>query len=191
MANPNREQVRERERKALELRQRGATQLEIAGALGVEQGTVSRILARVDARALKDMGDACLAYKMAQTAQLEYVVAESMRAWEASKKRRTSVVNKTAPRDPDDPGAGSETLGQVVQIVEQTGDVRHLHAAMSAMDRLRSLWGLDVAAAEQEYAGTIADLTADLAKKWRDYEDRRAAQGPPRDPVGPHGPVAA
>ncbi len=175
----NREQRRDRERTALEMRQRGSTQLEIGRALGCEQGTVSRMLARIDARALKDMGDACLAYKMAQTSQLEWLVAENLRAWEESKKRRTRVVNKMAPGHDDKgkPTGKHDSLGQVVELVEQTGDVRYLHAAMSAMDRLRSLWGLDVAAADQEYAGTVADLTRDLEAKRREYETRRAAQG--------------
>lgn len=173
----NREQQRERQRQALEMRQRGHTQLEIARVLECEQGTVSRMLAKLDARILKDMGDACLAYKMSQTAQLEWIVAENLRAWEASKRARKRIAAKF--------GEGGADAGKVIESADQTGDVRYLHAAMSAMDRLRSLWGLDVAAAEQEYAGTVADLTRDLEKKRREYEARRAAEGPARDPGGP------
>lgn len=113
-------EAREREQRAWSLTLRGRTQDEVARELGISQPTVSKILARVEARVSADLASDAQNHRLRQSARLEYLYREAVDAWEFSKPT-ASVPRHTAA----------------------VGDRRFLAEARSLLADLRRLWGLD------------------------------------------------
>jgi hypothetical protein len=175
-ARPSKELKLDRESKAWELRCAGLTHRRIAARLGVTRRAVGLILDRVEKRVLAELSTNVEQTKATQHGQLDYVIQESLGAWRKSKKPRSRAVEKT-----DDEGKVTQS-----EAIDQNGDPRHLATAMSAMDRQRNLWGLDVLAATQETAASVSQVMAGLAERKRAYEERKAAN-PAGDPAGAGG----
>ena len=178
---PDRTVISSRETHAWDLRCRGWTHSKIALELAITRSGVSRLLDRVEAREQARMSRAWTRIKLIQSAQLEWIIEEALAAWEKSKTPRKRAASKTVSGEDRDEVTTSE-------IVERDGDTSYLYAAMNAMDRMRSLWGLDVAPALQEPMGTISELTRDMAARLAAYEERtRPEADAPGDPPGDAG----
>lgn len=163
---PTREVTLEREAKAWAMRSRGRTQDHIATELGLAQGTVSRILGRVEARELKRLSANVERIKARQNAQLEHMLEESVDAWHKSKQPRKRASSRS--------GGGSGDEVETHEVIERDGDPSHLYCAMTALGHQRQLWGLDVMAALPESATSIAELARDLLTRGASYEKRKA-----------------
>lgn len=133
--------LRARERRAVELAVLGSTQHDIAAELRISQAAVSKLLARVDERALADMSSTVARQKVRQSQRLERVFAESMRAWERSKEDTTKRRQRQSGRE-GGAGGGNQTIAEVV-VETKHGDPRYLETARKAMTDMRSIWGLD------------------------------------------------
>ena len=169
---------RARETRAWDLRARGLSQSRIAEALGITQPAVSKLLRRVERRELRRLSAAIESLKAVQSAQLDYVIGESLSAWERSKMPRKRAASKRSiGGDGDGQGDGGDEV-QTTEVVERDGDTGYLYAAMQALSHQRSLWGLDVAPALQEPAASVAELARDLFARGAAYEQRRAAEAP-------------
>jgi len=143
----------------VELAVLGWTQQEIATEVHVSQAAVSKLLARADERALRELSARIERHKVRQTQRLERVFAESMRAWEQSK------ADTTRRRQRQSTGRGGTGASDmtVAEVVMQThhGDPRYLDTARKAMADLRRIWGLD---APQQVAVSPADPYAALTE---------------------------
>jgi hypothetical protein len=195
MANRSQSQIAAaRETRAWRMRSRGWTQHRIADELGMEQGSVSRMLDRIETRELKRLSGSVGRVKAVQNAQLEHAIEESMDAWHRSKNPRKRAARKEATAGgsgsgPDEGQAGDSV--QTTEVIERDGDPAHLYCAMGAMDRQRSLWGLDVAAAQQEPVASVAELAKSLLTTGDAYQKRRKHEAQ-ADPAGDSpGPVPA
>ena len=73
----------------------GRSQREIAAAEGLSQSAVSKILRRLETRALQELVDRVEQQKARQSLRLDYLYGESLRAWEASKTDATRRVQRT------------------------------------------------------------------------------------------------
>jgi hypothetical protein len=131
----------ERESQAWALRQQGWTQQAIADELGIAQQTVAHILKRVERRVLKELSAEVARFKARQTAQLEAMLHEAMRAWEKSLVPATVLVKRQRPHGGDEEGA--EEIVQ--EIRDQFGNPAFLQEAMAALAAIRKIWGLDAA----------------------------------------------
>lgn len=199
--NVSKEVTRERERRAWELRQACWTQERIAGDLGVDRSTISKMLARIDRRLLKQVEAAVFAMKVAEDARLEFIIDEAMQAWQRSKspavaKRVTKT--KAGEKDPGETegegkhgGRSQETVSQAAQC----GDARYLVEARAAMADRRKLWGLD---APQKVAQTNAkgedlrlDDLADVFRKAKDWAPEKDAKAGVQPSASSEAPAAA
>jgi hypothetical protein len=205
MAHPPPDDVqRAREVRAWRLRSRGWTQGRIGDELGITQGAISKLLARVEARESRRMAKRSGRVKVVQSAVLDHITEEAIDAWHRSKAPRKRAASKRSmPGGDGDAGdAGDEV--QTTEVVERDGDTGYLYAAMTAMGHQRSLWGLDVAPALQDPAASVSELVRDFVGRGATYEQRRAgraedgkagdpARTDPADPRGigevPDGPV--
>lgn len=160
------------------MRSRGYTLEEIADELGIATGNVSRLLSKLNDRALKANVSKVARTKVEQTQILWHSVSQAMRAWEASKEPLQRV------RQLDD---GST----VTEVVRREGNPTYLHTVFKALADIRSIWGLDVAPATVDPIQGIAQLAADLQRRGVEYETREAAAGNAGDtsgvPAGPGG----
>ncbi len=134
-----RARIQARELRVLERSIQGHSQREIAAEEGLTQGAVSKILSRLEQRALEELVDRVERQKARQTLRLDYLYRESLRAWEASKSDLTRRVQRKTDRGPGTPGA---TVAQLV-VETQHGDSRYLELARKALADQRTLWGLD------------------------------------------------
>jgi hypothetical protein len=163
----------ERELRAWTLRQQGYTQTQIASIIGVDQGTVSRILDRIYARETAKLGDLVQAQRVVQIYQLEHMYSEVQRAWERSKgerhrgvlKRETAGQPGAGPQDGDPAGELVETT----EVVTRDGDPRFQAEARAILADLRTLTGLNIQPAENDGVTSIAKLMT-LKAKAEDYE---------------------
>ena len=170
-----RDQAVQRQARAWELRQRGWTQFRIAKELGCNQGTVSRLLARVYKRALARLDKHAARERAVQVEQLNHVVDESLEAWERSKKPRKRSSRRTGGAGK---GAGDATT---IEAQERDGDPVFLSTAMQAMDRIRQLLALDVSIAKEDASGV--DLrSALLAAEAADASYQADEPIPPEPP---------
>ena len=117
----------------------GLSQREIAAEEGLTQGAVSKILSRLEQRALEELVDRVERQKARQTLRLDYLYRESLRAWDASKTDATRRVQRKTDRGPGTPGA---TVAQLV-VETQHGDPRYLEVARKVLADQRRVWGLD------------------------------------------------
>jgi len=165
-----RARIRTRELRAMELTVLGWSQHQIAADLGVSQAAVSKILTRVEQRALQELLTVVERQKVRHTLRLEHLFAESIRAWEHSKADTTKRrQRKTHTRD----GGAGATVAEVV-VENQHGDPRYLDEARKALADHRKLWGLDapqkvdLRPTRNPYAGMTEEALRDeLAKQAR------------------------
>jgi hypothetical protein len=174
---PEAEKAREHERRAWDLRQQGWTHARIAAELGLERSAVTRILARVNKRVLKEMHAEVAAQKVEQSARLDFVIDEALQAWERSKKDAVKVTREwdTPHRDqPDEAEAACdeppETVVERVTHERQgrDGDVRFLEQTRQALADQRKVWGIDAPA---KVAPTTPDGQGEYTGgRWSDEE---------------------
>jgi len=131
------ELLRERERRAWELSSKMWTQERIAQELGLERSTISKMLKRLNERAMKTITDEILAEKAQHIRQLKEIADEAFQAWERSKETRKGVVKKSR--------TGGMTRGEetTTSVQDQDGDPRYLETAMKALNDIRKILGLD------------------------------------------------
>jgi DNA-binding CsgD family transcriptional regulator len=130
--------VRQRELETVERHLQGMSQRQIAMELDISQAAVSKILARVERRALGDHAELVMRMKGQQTLQLDHIRQQAMAAWHASKTEATRRRQRRVEGGTDE----SQTIAEVT--VESTyGDARYLSEARAALADLRKLWGLD------------------------------------------------
>jgi hypothetical protein len=159
--------VRLREIKAMQLHLEGHHQHEIAQALGVSQPAVSKMLRRIEERLLIDLSWRVDRQRARQSLRLEFIYAESVRAWRASqadglrrRQRKTDGPNRS----------GSTTVAELVSE-NRHGDPRFLDEARRALADLRTLWGVDaperVAVATTNRFASMSDaaLQAEVARQ--------------------------
>lgn len=94
----NREERLAFEQPVWTLRVKGFTQATIAKTLGLSQGYVSKILARLSRHAMREMTESILERKAEQVEQLEHVAQEAMKAWERSKEASITLQQRMAIR---------------------------------------------------------------------------------------------
>src|SRR5262245_15797585 len=127
---PSKEVSRDREIRCFELRRRGWLHEAIARELGIHRVTVTRILSRLDKRALQRLSQVVESKKVAQTEQLDWIISQCLRAWEKSKTPLRRAARKSVPlpgQEPAEPGIEQQTT----EVIERDGDVSFLHAAMA------------------------------------------------------------
>jgi hypothetical protein len=133
--------------------------------------------------------------KVRQTVRLEYLFAEAMRAWEASKADATRKTQRKT--QPASGGAGS-----VAEIVVENshGDPRYLSEARQALADTRKLLGLDApqkldlrasrnpydAMSEDDLRHEVARQAQLLASTSPVPETSRSADGPSTPPEAEH-----
>lgn len=169
---------------AWRLRSRGMSQNRIARELGLSQGTVSRLLAAIERRMLREFAGEWERLKVTQNAQLEHIVEEAIEAWHRSKTPRKRAASKTAVGDGD--GQGDEV--RTTEVIERDGDTGYLYAAMQGLAHIRGLWGLDVAPAMQDATSTVAEVTRSLFRRVEDHERREAEEAAAENGATPPGP---
>lgn len=123
----------------MELSVLGWSQHQMAADLGISQAAVSKILARVERRILRELTATVARQKVRQSMRLQHIFAEAMRKWDAS------GADTTRRRQRKTHGGRGGTGGTVAEIVVEThhGDPRYLAEARKALADDRKLWGLD------------------------------------------------
>jgi predicted transcriptional regulator len=170
------------------LRARGASQERIGEILGLSQGTVCRILQRIEDYMLEKMAESWQGKKVSQNAQLEHAADEAFQAWHSSKTPRKRAASRVTSEGGDGPGGTDEV--RTTEVIERDGDTGYLYCAMTALRDIRRLWGLDVAEAQQDPASSLADLANKFYGRRDAYLERTAEEATPGDPPGPVGPDA-
>ncbi len=182
MARLAKEVVRERERRAWELRQQGWTHARIAVELGLDPSTITKMLARIRKRYLAEIQDQVEAETIEQVAQLRFIVDEAMQAWLASKEASKSVAQKKKPGQ----GAGGDEITTRVQ--DQDGDPRYLGTAMSALGDIRKILGVDAPVRSDITSGGKALRAVDYSTlsddELRAIVSRRSRKGNSRQGAG-------
>jgi transcriptional regulator with XRE-family HTH domain len=152
---PPRDLVQRREEQAWALRLQGRTEAEIAAALGVTQGAVSKILHRVERQALRRLTREAALLKVVQLAQLEHIVDEAMRAWAVSLEDSVTVQ-------------GFSDGKFIVTTRTQCGNPALLGQARGALADIRALLGLEAPARsalpaipDEELAPVLKVISAD------------------------------
>jgi len=129
----------ERETRAWDLSVQGYTQREIAETLGVSQVAVCKMLRRVQARLFERLTERAERTLVQQTARLEHLVRESLRAWAASQGEHTiRRQRKTETQRADGSAARSTNVVEVV-VQQRYGDARLLREAREVA-ALLSVW---------------------------------------------------
>lgn len=149
---PPRELTTEREGQAWLLRQKGYTLEQIGEQLGINFGNVGKLLNKLNDKYLRENLNQVERIKVEQTRILWWIGAEAMRAWEASKLPLSRVTE------------GED--GQTVRTaISREGNISYLREAREAMADIRSIWGCDVAPAQQDATQGIAQLIRDIEER--------------------------
>lgn len=122
--------------------ERGRKQAEIATELGVNQASVSRAIARVEARVKDEFAAYRTKERARQLLRLDFIYAESVEAYLNSKAARTTRSQRTRTEG-QGTSATPVTTDSAVRVQESVGDPRFLSAAMDALAHKRKLLGLD------------------------------------------------
>ena len=134
-----RARIRTRELRVVELTVLGWSQHQVAADLGISQAAVSKVLARVETRILRELTAIVERQKVRHSLRLQHLFAEAMRAWEESK------ADTTRRRQRKTHGGGGKAGGTIAEIVVDThhGDPRYLDQARRALADERKVWGID------------------------------------------------
>lgn len=177
--------------RAVQLQRRLWTQERIAADLGVNQSTVSRALARYNARALKRLERRVAAIKAAQVDQLEYLASQAAEAWERSlqdeERIKTLDTTKTVETDSGIAGVGptvkTETLNRTeTSIKGQSGNPALIREAREALADVRAILGLDAPPPRAKEEEIGSDFVIDLSA---DADDDDPEDDPPQQVDGP------
>jgi transposase len=172
-------------KRALELRRKCWTHERIAAEFNVSRETISRVLSRVNKRALKRLVARIASVKAEQIGQLEYLIEEAAEAWHRSKLDEVTTKTTTST------GEDSETTPyEKTAVTEkgQAGDAQFLREARGAMSDIRKILGLD---SKDEREQTKLDLQrpdhedddGDFVIDLSDDADDEADSGPEGDPA--------
>ncbi len=163
-----RTRIRTRERRAMELATVGWSQHQIAADLGISQAAISRILARIETRILRELAETVERQKARHTVRLEHLFAEAIRAWEQSK---ADTTRRRQRKTQGGAGGAGATVAEIV-VENQHGDPRYLNEARKALADHRKLLGLDapqqldVRATRNPYDGMSEEaLREELARR--------------------------
>lgn len=169
--------------RAVQLQRKCWTQDRIAGDLGVSQSTISRALARYNARALKRLERQIAATKAQQIAQLEWLAAQATEAWERSlaDEERVKTINtvKTIEVASGVDGVGSEVKTETFDKTEtsvkgQSGNPALIREAREAMAAIRAILGLHAPPPKEEETSD-GDYVIDLSEE----DSPQQGDGPP------------
>ena len=117
---------------------RGETQHDIAAALDISQPAVSKILKRVEERLLHDATWRVERQRARQSARLEFLYRQAIRAWEGSQEESLRRRQRKTGH-----GSGSEaTVAEVISEARH-GDPRFLEEARRVLEDLRKIWAID------------------------------------------------
>jgi hypothetical protein len=148
----NRQQAREHERRAWELRQQGWSERRIAAEIGVEAASVHRILARDEKRLVAQLKEEGEKVKVRQTSVLEHITDEALQAWERSKESAKAMTKRTAAKKEGESkgegkgeGDNAETPSEQVTTHQESrdGNTDYLKEARAALADVRRIWGAD------------------------------------------------
>ena len=120
--------IRDREARAVDLATRGQSQRAIAAALGISQPAVSKLLQRVDARALATLHRDRVRLLVQQQRQRAHVYALAQAGWDRS---GTDRERQTQRRTVTPDGQARTTV--VVQREARAGDARFLSLMLRAV----------------------------------------------------------
>jgi hypothetical protein len=125
-----RARILEREQRAWDLSIWGRTQREIAGAVGITQPAVSKLLRRVSARLRRDSAHDTAQWMVRVEAQLQLLVREGLDGWTRSQRDRTRKRERRI-----EPGAGEPVARRVTEITVEShaGDPRFLREVNQAL----------------------------------------------------------
>lgn len=115
---------------------RGEKQRDVAAARGITQQRVSALCKKIDAWLWPQYMDEIRELKARHTQSLMHIFAESMAAWERSK--RPGKV-RTVKHSTGENGG----LDRTRRTEPQVGDPRYLAEARAALDDIRKMWGAD------------------------------------------------
>jgi hypothetical protein len=167
---PNEAQVRQHENEAWALRCRGWSLRRIAEHMGLSPEGIRQILQRIDRRELAALSKNYEHLKIIQYHRLEHVIEQCSESWDKSKEPRKRASQKTTDADADAAGATVTST----DVVEQCGDPAYLYCLMAAMDKERSLFGLDISPAPNNVAWTVADVALDMKRRGDERKARLA-----------------
>jgi hypothetical protein len=136
-----RSEIVDRAERVVTLQEQGWTQDAIAREVGVSQPAVSKLLQRLDRRALAALDQELASHKMRRLRILEYVSREGRRAWEHSKQGRVRKRQRKATSPSGAPVVTHEIL------VDEQPDPRMLDQARKAEEVLAEVCGFTGAAA--------------------------------------------
>lgn len=151
--------VRQREEIAWRLAAKGYTHDKIAEELGVERSTVTKMLHRVEKRAVAKMDGEVKEEKVRQLAVLHVVQDEAMVAFEESKKPEQTVEQKESGNSKGGDDDGGKSIETKKKVTTKTGDPAYLDRAMEASTQIRKLLGLD-APQKTAYTNPTGDAEA-------------------------------
>ena len=178
--------IRARELRATDLSVRGWSQSQIAADLGVSQAAVSKILRRVDERALREVRANADRLKVQHARRLDHVCAESMRAWDDSK---SDATRRRQRNTQGSAGGAGHTVAEIVSE-NQHGNPRYLEVFLKALTDRSKLWGLDapqkvdVRASRNPYDDMTEDaLREEVAKGARLLEAETPSTNGPSTPT--------
>jgi predicted transcriptional regulator len=182
------------EARCWQLRQRGYSQRRIADELGLDQGTVCRMLRRVERREFERLSRQVDRHKATQTAILEGLVDEAIQAWERSKGRRSSARRSVKHKFVEDEHGKVEEKPaasvNVTETIETAGDVAYLDRAMEGLRQIRKIWGLDAAPTKADAGPTLtySDIAARLEANAAAFDSaqQHEAQPPANEPSTGH-----
>jgi hypothetical protein len=145
---------------------------------------VEALLDRVNARELVKLSKKVEHSKVTNHHRHEYIISESLAAWEKSKEPQKRASRKTSGLGDGD---GDGVVGEEVtstDVIERCGDTTYLRTAMESMSQQADLWGLKVLPASQERASSISSLAEDMKKRGAEYEARQATEDTGGNPDG-------
>ena len=140
----------------------GETQSEIAKSVKMSQSAISTKLKRVERYLRERYVDDIRGLKVRQTVRLEKYVKELETAWEKSKGDAVTVTETERE-------GGSEVVPASEKSTKTTGQcgaVEYLNSAMSALDKIRKIWGADAPETNQVvHEIRVAGMPRDQARE--------------------------
>jgi hypothetical protein len=127
------------EREAWDRSQRGWSHRRIAAALGVDQRTVGRAIARVYSRGVAQLDEDARLRVGLTLAQLSHGLDEAFQAWERSKRPSRRSRRESGPTLPD----GSSSVVTTEDIGERDGNVDFLLLALKFLGAISDLLNLE------------------------------------------------